>query len=898
MADTSYDTAEAARLANASLFNITSAEPLPAEQAAENRRLATSSLAGITQDQGPSAVVDGKLLTSTDDTGATVLEEVVVSETFWNQVIAPNPLLDYTTSNYALSLHLLPNIVYNQLAINPEGTYVPQNVIVASAGRYRAERSPAFKEDFFFEDFKMTTYVNTTSRNRSSNLIECSFTIIEPLGFTLINRLIAATKLAGGSNYIKQPYLLEIEFFVGSDEGTTVAAPLVDSSGRRQTKWIPIMFTGIKTRVTNKGTEYQIDAVPYNHQAMSAVMIATPANFKVKAASVKDAFGTGDSASSFVSAFTDLRSTENAIDYYNKAIQDQTITAAEREAISGAIATLRDQAAAKSGVIYENAGLTDLLNAWLADLKLARQINTPHSYKIVVDKEIGEALLYDSKPTTQSAVENTNQAAANKSAAGLNASTLSWQGGVINIPAGTKIDQFIEFIIRNSNYIKDQIKDPLAGDDQINVVTKDPTKPLRWFKIVPSLQVIGYDSSTNQYAYEITYYVRPWTMQTKHPMATNGRVNGWVKEYNYMFTGKNRDVIDCQIDFDMLYYTQLTSIRDQYALATNSVDSTRNAQLKGQVEGQLNTQPTGPIVPCTDPVMPVPIAYTSQNPNLQLLSSRSSVKQASAADLQNSLTLSSRGDMINVKLKIIGDPQLIKQDDIFYGQALSSGQGLSQFTPNGSIFTDDSELYVKLNFLTPTDYDDTLGLPVSGSYDYSLFSGTYKIITVENQFYKGKFEQTLDLVRVPQTTDCQAYAVGTTGAYVSALLGQLPTTTTSTRFAGPAILVNNLASGGGLSLSGFAGQLEQLVLGKVQTEIAKAVSGLVDGLVTNIDNLFAPGAVPGTGLITGDFVDLSPGTTDFNFTSIGGEGLTFTTGADLGTSLNLTDGVDFGGLGL
>ena len=127
-----------------------------------------------------------------------------------------NPLHDYDSYTYCLSLHLLNIDEFNNLINNPDQSYIPQHVLVSSAGRYNTNfiRDPAFKEDFYFDNFKMNSIVNVTNRSRSTNLIECSFTLIEPMGFTFINRLIeAARRVNGQGSYIKMPYVLQIDFF-------------------------------------------------------------------------------------------------------------------------------------------------------------------------------------------------------------------------------------------------------------------------------------------------------------------------------------------------------------------------------------------------------------------------------------------------------------------------------------------------------------------------------------------------------------------------------------------------------------------------------------------------------------------------------------------------------------
>ena len=102
------------------------------------------------------------------------------------------------------------------------------------------------------------------------------------------------------------------------------------------------------------------------------------------------------------------------------------------------------------------------------------------------------------------------------------------------VPAGTSVETLIDWAVRNSNYITSQI-------DQ-----KNPGQPLNWYRIVPKIKITNYEQSTNLYTIDITYYVRTWKTNSKNPAGPLGRVPGWVKEYQYLYTGQNKDILDMQ----------------------------------------------------------------------------------------------------------------------------------------------------------------------------------------------------------------------------------------------------------------------------------------------------------------------------------------------------------------
>ena len=763
------------------------------------------------------------------------------------QTLLPNPLSDYESYTYGLSLHLLSQTQYNNLTQNPNTSYIPQNVLVASAGKNsnNFKRDPNFREDFYFDDFQMKTVVNITTRNRNSNLIECSFTIIEPVGFTFINRLVAACQGIGSANYLKQPYLLQIDFY-GYKDGVIAGTPIPNMS-----KYIPIALVSMKTRVSTKGTEYKIEAVPYNHQAFNQTHVVSPANFKIKALTVADMFGTGQVTSNLTEAFATVQREQAVLDQLNTLKQNRNLDSREIRLINEQLAT-----AAKPSGIFQVSGFCDALNSYFVSLKdVNKKITVTNEYKVEFFKEIGDSKLF---PTT--APNDVNNAAAGgsttaaaktaaRAASGLPVGTVEWNSGTFNIPMGMQIDKLIDYTVRNSDYIRRQLLVPELPDsggkpfNPFTANTKDGG-PLNWYKIVPKIKIKQYDFSRQQYAYEITFCVKPWTVNTKYPYTVQGRTPGYVKQYDWMYTGRNTEVIDLQIDFDMLYYQQLTAFP--------------NAKAEGSTGGPIQKPaptnpdtppPQFPLIPATaEALQPLAVTYVSNDYRQTTLPGAASAFGTASGDLQRDLTSSSRGDMINIQLKIIGDPQLIKQDDLFYAQNISPPT--SQLTPNNSLYYDGGELYVNIIFQSPIDYDESTGLaiPNLGNYTYNLFNGIYKIITVENNFRQGKFEQTLDLIRLPvnaQDINQLINARARIETYVNYGLGQLAGLPYS-RFTGPRILVNNLAAGvgiynagaagGGGVLSGLVGGIVNQFVGKVTNELIGKATGAIKDVFSGLGN--------------------------------------------------------------
>ena len=197
----------------------------------------------------------------------------------------PNRLHQYPSYIYGLSLHLLTKDEYNDV-VNTQ-TYTPKRVLIASAGRYSPDtfpRSEFFDKDFYFEDLSVVTSIAPNNTSRNTNAINTSFTIIEPYGFTLIERIIKSAKAVNSENYLDQPYMLQIDFFTIDDAGKIVGS--VEELRKR----IPIRILSFDVRVSGKGAQYKIETAPYNHSAYDKNTVTTPANFEVVAGSVSEFF--------------------------------------------------------------------------------------------------------------------------------------------------------------------------------------------------------------------------------------------------------------------------------------------------------------------------------------------------------------------------------------------------------------------------------------------------------------------------------------------------------------------------------------------------------------------------------------------------------------------------------
>ena len=568
-----------------------------------------------------------------------------------------NPLDSYTNYTYGITLYAAPTKEYTPGTVNGE-------VIIASGGR-REGRSSLFKEDFYFENFKIESIIGLNAKSRSSNVITAEFTIVEPYGMTLMDRILALANQLGVQNWYEMLFTLQVDFYGNNDDGSQ-SNPIEGA-----TKYFQVGLIGCDIKVGIRGAEYKFTAIPFSHQAYQQTVGTVPAKFEAIGEKVGEIFA-DDGKGSFAKALND---------YYKDQVDKGH---------------------------YEQADV----------------------YKFEIDSAIADATIVSNKenevksspmPGDESPTSKEQALSATKSGQPIPL-VLSKQRVPVN--AGTSIIDFINLIVRSSTYVEKQMKPGGgAGSGQIN-----------WFKIIPEITYGDFDTKRNTHKKTITYHVIPYVLyNTKYTDAPLGQPTSWSKEYNWIYTGSNQQILDFSVDFNTMFYTMMTSNREKLLKGEVKQDGGEDTKKEEEEKGSGKPPGAGTSSPLRKHVVAgnTPISGVQQGKN--------DVAKTASNDFYNSLMSSSRGDMINVNLKIAGDPEFVKQDDIYYGPRAGSGDSLNM---------DTEEVYVKIFFKTPTDMKQEDGKMDFETYPSSVFSGIYRVIRVETVLERGQFIQNLDCIRL------------------------------------------------------------------------------------------------------------------------------------------------------
>ena len=371
-------------------------------------------------------------------------------------------------------------------------------------------------------------------------------------------------------------------------------------------------------------------------------------------------------------------------------------------------------------------------------LETANKMKAADQYELAVDqcKDIVTTKIgYDEKSPTQSIV--------NHSYIYDTATHKTFYRG-ISVPKGTNIQAFIEAIVRESDFYKDQF------DDDMEPIREQ----MEICRIYPQLEILSDDNGNNRPQYKFKYIVRTQKVTAAY---FNKKGDDLVKDlvsvrtYDYLYTGKNQDVLNFDISYKFGYYQAIP--RNSNVENEEQTDNPDGKSEKVNDADQSGAGGKGVSQTITEPEDP------KFADGLQLKVNK---KNGEIGSIFEQVIADPAGDLVVATLELIGDPFWIAQKDVSNKSfALSHQEGTPNTDANGAVATDESEITIDLNFKTPQDLDDNTGLFLN--QDRVTFSGKYKVFMCVNRFAGGMFTNELEMARLKFQEDDEPEAVQGTG---------------------------------------------------------------------------------------------------------------------------------------
>lgn len=628
----------------------------------------------------------------------------------------PNPLERFASFNCIFTLGLLS---YGQIASFSRSD--PGIIIAKSGGTVNQqvqtapEQSQGITGEYFIDDVVIDSIIAPTTKTRHTNATGISFSITEPYSMGLfLQSLAVAAQQEGFSNFNEAPWVLIIEFVGYDDLGNAVT---VENTKR----YFPLKFTNIDFTVNAGGSQYNVEAIPFNEQALADEIQAIE----------EDVDLTGITVGDFLGNLQDIINTreQTASESGQKKYQDTYVFGFPQP----------EQPSSSAGFPFPGGATTQSI---FSNLKASSSPSSASGSSGFQNK-IAESKI------SKSSFDSGNQKFGIPEPEQLEDGvfkrgdiTLYPEERRINFKKGTRIQEIVEELILLSDYGRSL---PFAQPDSEGMKEWFKINVKSWLQAIPD-NVNQKGRSPGIYLYEIEIFKYNSSKTNSPTQKTKGieqLKSKAVKEYNYIYTGKNDDIIGFDLQFNNAFFQSLG-----FDLGQLGQDQTVGGA-GGMAESEQGTVPkvteaekSSDAEPANATVEDKPRPSSGANSG----GARTYPETAIARAFNDAII--SGIDLITVNLEILGDPYYIADEGA--GNYDSSPAVLSpNINSDGSISYKSREVDVLLNFRTPIDIgrDGFMKFPELESQQVKQFSGLYQVITVRNSISQNKFTQNLELIR-------------------------------------------------------------------------------------------------------------------------------------------------------
>jgi hypothetical protein len=645
--------------------------------------------------------------------------------------LVKNPLEEFASYSTLWTLACLTPKQFNNPQSYRNSTSDLSNVIFSSGGRFDSQRTRTFfgTPEYFVNNFQMNCLIGTNEKSGNSNAIKFSFDIFEPYSMGLLLQSMQNAAInAGYLSYLNDtPFVLRMDI-VGYDELGRVLKTI-------KPKFFTLKLTTMKFTVNEGGSIYKVEAIPYNHQGFASAINTSYNDLKIYG----EKTGKGN--------VVELLSTgENSlVAVLNR--NEQKLKAEQRVGIPDQYSI---QIHILSSYWYSSAG---------SPANNYRDTQTPNTAP-PKDLSGSAAVLTDPKTLPVNAIgtaslgfdqmsggnplfkRSGDQYDSKTGVVKRNGMTIDTKLRAFQFGQGQTLTSMINQVILSSDYAKKAITEKPSPEGYI-----------KWFKLDVQIELLDYDPLVGDYAKKITYRVVPYLIHqsifsnpSSAPIGYDQLQKTVVKEYSYIYTGQNVDVLKFDININNLFFSASPPSPENEGAKTANQD-----QKAGEKKNKTTKVGAGPA-------KAVQAAQTGRARNKRdprLLegykggSGEKTTEQNVAETFQRAFISGNSADLVTVDLEILGDLYWLVDSGMgnYFSKKVAEN---SQITEDGSMNYESGNVYVYLTFRTPADINETTGL-----YDFSIdgkespFGGIYRVNMCENTFVDGMWKQKLKLLRMP-----------------------------------------------------------------------------------------------------------------------------------------------------
>lgn len=671
--------------------------------------------------------------------------------------------------------------------------------------------------DMFIDHVEIESIMGFSEDSNTSLPTGIKFEVIEPYSINgFIESIQVAAVAAGYPSYATASFLLKMDF-VGYPDSSDFPDPEIVPDA---TRYFVFGFTGLEVDVTEKGTKYRCAGVPFNEKGFgNPNKLKKPTN---------------------MSGNTVREILEDLI----KNVNEQVVEA-DKAGKNTPNKDKHDLYAIKFVDWNDTSGFTETKEGNIGKSKVSELLkdNALYSFPDPANTTKANATQADKTPQP-SAQEQSKDPEAIK---------YTPRTPQVQFSDGANIHECIASLIRDSEYVRSIVK--TLGENG----NPDSFGMVNYFLVkieVENLSVI--DEITRKPFQKFTYVVSPYKIHyTRIPNYGTSKVDAStlsllsLREYNYVYTGKNIDVINFKLNFNTLFFEAMPNAMGNtdspgsgLAKDDSVIVKTNGNPSQGQSSDQ-NAQSTTRADPKATEVH-----RTGPNAGQPLDDPYSIL----ARNMHDAI-INSKASMISGELEILGDPFFLVTGGIGNYNPKPGSRGK---TVDGEAAHNYSEVLITVNFRNPIDIDTfENGGQVYFDSKRVPFSGVYRVTKVNSSFKEGQFKQTLEILRMagqlePGSNESPTDPSKRQEQLPNPLTAVVTDTTESTN-AGARVSGANLLTqlGRGLPSPGLPGALSNFIgqaggLGGTVSGLLNQVSGAVSGGIgqlTAAASVF--GSIPG-----------------------------------------------------
>jgi hypothetical protein len=654
--------------------------------------------------------------------------------------LVANPMEQFASYTCLWTLACLDKDQFNNPASYRSSPQALKNIVFSSGGRFDSQRVKTFfgTPEYFINNFQMNCIIGTNEKTGNSNAIKFSFDIIEPhsMGLLLQSMQNAAVKADYLSYLNTTPYVLRMDI-QGYDELGRVIKSI-------KPKFFTLALTSMKFSVNEGGSLYKVEAIPYNHQGFSDTVNTSYTDIKISG----DLGGEGIVSEVLSTSKESLAAVLNRNE--DKLKVEGRIGEPDRYAVQFPTLASEWKSSAGSPPTAKTATVDPLAIATQAIVKVSGGAAKPQDTTNQLVNDLGRASLgFDALRGGNILFKRADdQIDAKTGVVKRDGMTIDPKARAFQFGQKQSLTSMINQVVLSSDYAKKAILDKNQGGFGTTAEGY-----IKWFKLDVQIELLTPDPITSDYARKITYRVVPYYVHqsifsnpSSAPVGYSELMKTVVKEYQYIYTGQNVDVLKFDININNLFYAGTNPSPENEGSKTNNQDQKLSEQKNKTTKAGQGQAPAsqaaqmGRARPDRDPKLLK--GYKGG-------SSDKTTEQNIAESFQQAFISGNSADLVTVDLEIMGDPYWIV-DSGMGNYFASAPSPVSQITNDGTMNYESGNVYIYLTFKTPADINETTGL-----YDFSVagkdspFSGIYRVNMCENTFSDGQWKQKLKCLRMP-----------------------------------------------------------------------------------------------------------------------------------------------------